>query len=353
MSLKRIWRLFRKDFALGPRKPFFIWAITLPVALTLVFQVAFGSLFEPKPRLGIVDEGRSEITAAVKQMKEFELSLLHDTGELKTRVESNDLDAGLVLPAGFDNAVRAGERPLLEFYIGGESLASNRIIISVTTIDLIRSIEGDEAPVLVETVQFGEEGLPISIRLVPLIVFYALVMAGVFVPGSSLVEEKETGTLTAVLITPARFNEVLAAKGLFGFVFTTFIAAATLLLNQAFGTRPLHVLAVIAVAAALNTLLGLLVGVISRSSTMLFTLIKGAGIFLFVPVIFYIFPEWPQWIAKIFPLYWIIEPIWQVSVMGEPLGEVWIELAVALAITATLVPILMILTSRIQGRLTG
>ena len=348
MSVKRVWRLLRKDFKLGPRNSFFLYAVGLPVALTLIFQVAFGSLFEPKPRLGIVDAGGSEVTAAARRMEGIELTLLDDVGELKTRVKNNDLDAGLVLPPGFDEAVRAGARPKLEFYIGGESLASNRIIISVTAIDLIRGVEGLEAPIEVETVQFGEAGLPISIRLVPLLVFYALVMAGVWVPGSSLVEEKEKGTLAALLVTPVKTGEVLAAKWTLGLMFSSVMAAATLLLNRAFGPRPFDVLVVIAVAAALNAMIGLLVGVFSKTSTMLFTLIKGAGIFLFAPVIFYIFPDWPQWIAKIFPLYWIIEPIWQVSIMGEPLSKVWFELAVAAAITAALVPAIAVLSRRMQ-----
>ncbi|WP_461369023.1 ABC transporter permease, partial [Candidatus Darwinibacter acetoxidans] len=190
MSLNRIWSILRKDLKLGPRHPFFMLAVIMPVALTFIFQVAFGSLFEPKPRLGIVDRAQSEITSSVRQMEGIELTLLDDAGELKKQVEDNDLDAGLVLPAGFDEAVRAGRRPKLEFYIGGESLASNRIIISVTAIDLLRGIEGGAAPVEVETVQLGEAGLPIAIRLVPLLVFYALVMAGIWVPAAGLVEEK-------------------------------------------------------------------------------------------------------------------------------------------------------------------
>jgi len=348
MSLKRVGRLLRKDLLMGPRKSCFVWALIMPAALTLIFQVTFGSLFEPKPRLGIVDEGNSELTEAVAQMEGIELTLLSDAEELRRRVESNDLDAGLILPRRFDEAVRSGEKPKLEFYIGGESLASNRIIISITAIDLLRSIEGSDPPVEVDTVLLGEAGLPMSTRLVPVIVFYALVMAGILVPGSSLVEEKERGTLTAVLVTPVRKSEMLAAKWLLGFVFSLFLAAATLLLNRAFGPRPLEVMVVLAIAAALNAMLGLLVGVYSKNSTMLFTLIKGSGIFLFAPVIFYLFPEWPQWIAKIFPLYWVIEPVWRVSIMSEPLVEVWRELTVAVAITLALVPLLIMISKRLE-----
>ena len=346
MSIKRVLRILLKDFSVGPRKPFFIWALIMPFALTLLFQFAFGSLFEPKPRVGIVDLGDSVVTGAVQELEGFEVSILQDVDDLVNRVEQHDLDAGLVLTAGFDNAVRAGEKPLLEFYISGESLASNRIVISITAIEMIRDLEGSEPPVDVQMVYFGEPGLPISIRLVPVIVFYALVMAGIWVPSSSLVEEKEKGTLTALLVTSVRVNEVLAAKWLLGFLFAVFLAAATLLLNQAFGPRPLEVMAVIIIAAALTSMIGLLIGIYSKTATMLFTLIKSLGIFLFIPVVFYLFPEWPQWVAKLFPLYWIISPIWEVSVMGEPLGSVWFEMLIAVAITLALIPFLLLLKKR-------
>ena len=50
MSLKQIWSILRKDLKLGPRNTFFLFAVIMPVALTFIFQVAFGSLFDPKPR---------------------------------------------------------------------------------------------------------------------------------------------------------------------------------------------------------------------------------------------------------------------------------------------------------------
>ncbi len=347
MNIGRVLRILFKDFSVGPRKPFFIWALVMPFALTLLFQFAFGSLFEPKPRVGIVDLGNSALTGAVQELEGFEVSILQDEEELIKKVEEHDFDAGLVFPVNFDEAVKSGNKPVLEFYISGESLASNRIVISVTTIEMIRALEGSEPPVDVQMVYFGEPGLPISIRLVPVIVFYALVMAGIWVPSSSLVEEKEKGTLTALLVTSARLNEVLAAKWLLGFIFAIFLASATLFLNQAFGPRPLEVMVVVIIAAALTSMIGLLIGIYSKTATMLFTLIKSLGIFLFIPVVFYLFPEWPQWIAKIFPLYWIISPIWEVSVMGESLDTVWLEILVAVAITLAMIPPLLLLKKRI------
>lgn len=351
MSLSRIFKVLRKDFALGPRSAPFLYMVMLPILLTVLFQSAFGSLFAPQPRLGIVDSGDSAITRSIDELEGIELTLLTDTADLKEQVEANDLDAGLVLPAGFDEAVRAGEQPPLEFFIGGESYASNRIILTVTALDVIRDLENTDAPVEVEVVSFGDEALPINLRLVPIIVFYALVMAGVFVPASSLVEEKEQGTLMALLVTPVKASEVLVSKWTFGVLLATVMSGVTLGLNSALGSRPLDVLVVLVVGACLTSMIGLLVGVVSKDSTVMFGLIKGMGIVLFAPAVFYLFPDWPQWIAKLFPLYWVIEPIWQVSVMGESLGTVWFEVLVALGISVFMLPIIVWLARRMQSQM--
>jgi ABC-2 type transport system permease protein len=189
------------------------------------------------------------------------------------------------------------------------------------------------------------------VRLVPVIVFYALAIAGVFVPASSLVEEKEQGTLMAMLVTPVRPSEVLVAKWLLGTLFASVMAMVTLVLNGAIGANWFEVAVVVLVAGALSSMIGLLIGLFARDSTVMFGLVKGMGAFLFAPALFYIFTEWPQWIARIFPLYWVIEPIWQVSIMGGSLSQVWFELLVALGITVALLPVALWLARRMQTQM--
>ena len=75
---------------------------------------------------------------------------------------ANDLDAGLVLPLGFDEAVQAGEQPELQFFVGGESLASNRLILAVTTLDAVRAVEGTTPPVDVE-IEYPDGDLLLSV----------------------------------------------------------------------------------------------------------------------------------------------------------------------------------------------
>ena len=351
MSLARVFTVLAKDLRLGPRSPIFLWVLVLPLLVTLVLQVAFGNLFDPSPRLGIVDQGESGVTAAARQVEGIQVVLLDGVDTLKEQVEGNDLDAGLVLAEGFDAALRAGQRPALEFYVGGRSLASTRLVLAATTLDLVRQAGGQAPPVEVEVVALGEEALPMTVRLVPLIAMYALVVAGVFLPAFSLADERERRTLSALTVSPARLGEVVAAKGILGFGLAIPMAVVTLWINRALTGRPLALLVALAVAGLLLVELGLVYGTVSRDITGVFTLIKGTAFLLLAPTVFYIFPNWPQWIAKLFPTYWVVNPVYQVTINHAGLGEVWVELVVGLGLAALLALALVATTRRLRARL--
>jgi ABC-2 type transport system permease protein len=351
MSLTRTLKVLGKEFRIGPRSPVFLWVLFLPVLFTLVLQVTFGSIFDPEPRLGIVDEGSSTITTAVEGMEGIDLALLDSTDDLKAQVEANDLDAGLVLAAGFDDQVRSGARPPLEFYVGGESLASNRIILAVTAIDLVRELEGTPPPVDVAVVSLGDEGLPIDVRLVPFIMMYALVVAAIFLPAVSIADEREKRTLDALIVTPVKLSEVIAAKGILGVVLALAMTVFTLILNNALGAEPLALFVVLLFGAILCAEIGLIYGAVAKDTTAVFALIKGTGILLIGPTVFYIWPDWPQWIGKLFPTYWVINPIFEVSLNNGSLSDVWVELAIAAGVIALLGVAVVTLTRRLGKQL--
>jgi ABC-2 type transport system permease protein len=351
VSPNRLLCLLRKDVRLGPRSPVFLWVLVLPLLITLLLQVAFGDLFDPSPRFGIVDRGASAVTVAARQIPGIEVVLLDEVGTLKERVEANDLDAGLMLAEGFDEALKAGRRPALEFYVGGQSLASTRLILTVTAIDLVRGVEGKVPPVDVEVTALGEEDLPITVRLVPLIAMYALLVAGVFLPAFSLADEREKRTLDALVVTPVRLGEVVVAKGILGFALAVAMAIVTLWINRALTARPVALLVVLAVAGFLLVELGLVYGTVAKNITGVFTLIKGTGFLLLAPAVFYLFPNWPQWIARLFPTYWVINPVYEVTVNRAGLGSVWGELVVALGMAALLAAVVGATTRHLRTQL--
>lgn len=344
MSLKRTFRIFWKDLRLGPRSPIFLFVLIMPVVMTAVIQLVFGSLFAPKPRLGIVDRGNSEITKLAEELDGFQITKVGDEKKLKQMVEDNDLDGGLILPKGFDEKVREGDKPQLEFFLGGETLASNRVILSVTTLELVRTVAGETLPldVAIKT-KFEEEYFSVAERFVPFLVFWALVVTGVFLTGFSIQQEKERRTLWAVLITPTSMSEFLTAKGALGVLVGILLAVVTLALNGALGGNPLALMLSLAIGAIMFVEIGLIFGIVSNDSKTLFTLIKGTGLFFMAPAIFILFPSWPQWIAKIFPTYWIMDPVFRVTMRGESLSSISVDLFIALGICLFLVLVIAVL----------
>jgi len=352
MNLGRAWKIAAREFRLGPRSPLFLYAVFLPLAISFLISAVFGGLLEPEARLGIVDLGESELALAAQELEGVSVSVLEDADDLRARVERHDLDAGIVLADGFDQGVSAGEQPDLDFYISGESLASTRIVLAVTTTEMVREVAGEEPPVSVSVTSIGDEGyVPLGDRLLPIVVFYAVVIAALFLPASSLLDEREKDTLSAVLVTPTTMNEVLLGKGLLGVLMGVALGVMSLGLNQALGNRPLELVAFLFVGSIMMAEFGLILGALVKDANSLYTAIKGAGIFIALPVIFIIWPTLPQWVPKFAPTYYFLQPVYEIAVNGARLRDFGVEMIVALLICLALAPILLVVGRRAEIRL--
>ena len=113
----RTFALLGREIQVGPRSPMLLWALLVPVLLTVLVRGVFGSLFQPQPRLAVVDEGNSVLVAQLEQLDGIDVTVLTSTDELMRKVEANDFDAGLVLQPGFDAAVQSGAQPTLQLFI--------------------------------------------------------------------------------------------------------------------------------------------------------------------------------------------------------------------------------------------
>lgn len=351
MSWSRTWQVLRKDLRLGPRSPLVLWALVLPVLLTLVFRGVFGGLFASEPRLGIVDLGSSELVAQARALEGIEVTVLDAADRLRAQVEAGDLDAGLVLPPGFDAAVRGGEQPELGLFVGGESLASDRILLGVTALDLVRGLDDDRAPVDVEVVLLGEAGVPFDLRMLPLIVMMSVAIAGGMIPAAGLVEEKEKGTLQAVLVTPATMSEFLLAKGALGWLLAVAAGVVTLAINGVLATAPTVTLLGVVLGAAMMAQIGLIAGAWAPDTNTLFAAWKLGGMLLVFPVIFFVWPDLPVWIARLGPTFYFLRPVYAAAVEGATVGDVWLDLTIAAVLCVLLVPLTALAGRRLELRI--
>jgi ABC-2 type transport system permease protein len=243
--------------------------------------------------------------------------------------------------------VMAGEQARLTAYVWGESTLKNRAVASAAVATLVRDLTGQETPVEIVTSIVGAgTSLPWEDRLLPIIVMMALLMGGSVVPAALLVDEKQKRTMRALTTTSASLGEVFAAKGALGWILSILMAIITLLLNRAWGPQPALLLVSLALGALLAACIGVLGGAFIRDTNMLMTVVKGAGILLYAPALIYMFPEIPQWIARIFPTYYLIQPVIEITQQGGTLASVAPELAVLIVLTVILLAIIGVVVRR-------
>ncbi len=338
MSLKRVGILLGKELWYGTRAFIFIWAIVLPIVLSLVLSLIFGTLFSEKPKLGIVDGDNSQMSRMLKELDSLVYREYKTDAEIRQAVESGSVDMGLILPANFDNTVIRGEEIGITAYVWGESLARDRTILGITIANLVRELAGQEAPVEIDTITLGDrESIPWNDRLLPLIILMAVFLGGIFLPATSVINEKEKKTLDALVITPTSIEDIFTAKGLFGIILSLFAGLLVLVFNQAFGAQPLFLILLMTLGAIMAATIGLICGALINDVTSLFAIWKSGGILLWAPAIIYLFPQIPQWIGRIFPTYYLLQPIIDISQKGGSWPDIALETFILIGIDLILV----------------
>ncbi|MBL7208607.1 MAG: ABC transporter permease [Dehalococcoidia bacterium] len=349
MSLKRVGILLGKEFWQSPKNFIFVWAVAGPIVLSLVVSLAFGTLFTDKPKLGIMDEGSSQLVTMFKQSTSVITKEYGSISEIRQAVESGAVDIGMVLPHDFDGSVTRGEEIEVTAYVWGESLAKNRIILEVTILNLVRELAGHEAPVEIVAITLGGDvSVPWSDRLLPFIVLMAVFMGGLLLPGMSVINEKEKKTLEGLVVTPATIGDVFVAKGLLGVILSLVMGVAILVLNRTFGAEPGILLLVLALGAIMAAELGLLLGALVKDTTTLFAVWKFGGMLLFGPALLYMFPKIPEWIGKMFPTYYFIQPIVEISQGSGGWADVATNVFILVALDLILIAVVAFTLRRTQ-----
>ncbi|MHC4915799.1 MAG: ABC transporter permease [Planctomycetota bacterium] len=350
MNPKRILAMLAGELRMGRRSPIFIGVVLLPLITTVL--AALDPPGQLRPRLGIVDRGESEVASALGANDRVQLAPVGGADELRERVASHDLDGGLVLIDGFDAMIRAGDRPVLEFYVCGESLPSEHVLLAAAAIDAVRRVQGGEAPVEVDLRRVGDgRVMPGRHLRILFITTMVLMMSGLFLPALSLAEELVHGTLKAVLVTPARVSEVLASKALLGLIVAIPTSYLTLILNSALPQEPGAVLVTLAVAALISVELGLIFGTLARDTQDVFAFMEALLLLFVGTMLLCMGSSWAQLIAMFIPTYWFLLPLYLIAMEGASLAEVWPHLQTALGLAAAMGVLLVFLGRRMRARL--
>ncbi len=347
MNLQRVMAIFGKEVLQGPKNFMFIFALVIPVVLTLVLSLVFGTYFSNVSRLGITDEGSSQVSRLAAENKALIVKQYDTADDLQAAVARGTVDVGLVLPADFDQKLNANTRANIKVYVWGESRMDNRVVISAAIIHMMRQVTGEEVPVDIQQVLLGDAAnIPWQQRLLPMMILMTVLLSGTMIPASSLVNEKVKRTLSAVNASPATLPEVYTAKGLLGVLLSMITALLILFLNRAFGGQSWLLLLALLLSSIFSATLGILIGLLVKDVTALFTVMKSLGILLFAPGILYIFPNLPQWISKIFPTYYAIQPVLDITQNNAGFSDIWLSLLLVLVFSITVIGLIGFVTRK-------
>ncbi|MDX1665410.1 MAG: ABC transporter permease [Candidatus Promineifilaceae bacterium] len=349
----RIWTLLRKELRQGATSFFFVYSLVVPVVLTLLVALVFGDLFAATPRLGIHDAAAADsaVTRSLLAHESLDVARYDDEAALRAAVGRGAVEVGVALPADFDAAVQGGGDVNLTVYRWGEAGVRSLLLLESAVASAAVDALGVELPVQVDARQLGSaDSAGWSQRLLPLILLMAIMLGGLMIPASSLIEEKQKRTLVALTTTPASLWDVYLAKTLAGFLVSAFMGVAILLLNDALGGQPLLLIAVVALGALMSSAIGILVGSLVDNIDAFMGALKAFGILLFAPGILELFPQAPAWIGRLFPTYYLLNPLLAVSQRGAALADVAGELAVLAAIVGALLLALALVVDRQRER---
>jgi ABC-2 type transport system permease protein len=329
VNLHNIVAIIKKEVQGGIKDPLFLTVFIVPLLFTLIFQLVFGRLWVQKTVIAIFQEGGgSRIVQEFEQNDAIRIIELLSIDAVYTEVKDKKVDVGVIFPENLEDKLKNAEKVILKVYINGESLAKNRTIAGTAIASALRNLSPNSPSVNFEEIQIGEEkSLNLIQQALPIIVLVAILFGTFMLSSTFLVKEKEKRTLSALLVTPLSISELLFAYGLLSVTLSLFMALVILFLNVGFNL-PIIILIPLILGSIFGVELGLMLGIFAKDMATIFAAIKSLGIFLYAPAIVLIFPNWPQWIAKIFPTYYIIYPVFRISIFRDSFSKVSLDLAI-------------------------
>ncbi|MEN8238251.1 MAG: ABC transporter permease [Actinomycetota bacterium] len=331
MTGSRVGAIVRKDAREFSRNRFFVF-------MTLLVLVAWVAVYWFLPdqvnetvRIGV---SHSDLGAVLPTGEETDAPgmsvILYESEEqLKAAVVegSDDIVAGIAFPEGFMSSVGGGDTPIVQLFVPAGLPSEIQLTLEGSVTEIAFAISGVPPPVdpATQAVVLGTDRLGAQISLQqqmrPLLLIMIL-MVETFALSSLVAIEIQQRTVTAVLATPVRIVEFLAAKGLFGVGLAFSEVALFGVLIGAFAINAPAIIVILLLGAVLVTGFGMIAG--SYGSDFMGTLLVSMLFMvpLMIPAFAALFPgSVPVWVKAI-PTYGLVEVMIRVTTDASGWGPI-------------------------------
>ena len=306
-NIRIIWAIALKDIvdALKNRTTL---TIMLGTALLVLSSQALPLLLQLQdlPKAYAVDPGESaSLEVLTEERSSFRVYRSPSQQVMENDLaEAPDVRLGLVIPEDFDQLVESSEPIELQGFI--VHWASQEKLI-----ELVSFFEGqfrDRIGVPVKIQVQGNAVYPPPdaggfLTMVSLALVLVITTLGIILAPFLMIEEKETHTIEALLVSPARYTQVVAGKAIAGTFYCLVAAAVVLLINHGLIAQWALVILVVISGSLFAVSLGLLIGTLFDNAT---TMNMWGGLLiavLIVPMVFSttVGPNFPPLIQAFLP----------------------------------------------------
>jgi ABC-2 type transport system permease protein len=367
---------------------FFI--VLLPVVIILVIGLTFGDAGSQRVPVGVADQGAGrlggELRAGLEASPALDARAYGDVDALRKAVRRGVVAAGVVLPAGYDQALRAGRRAEVTFVVDQSRPAPAPVRSAVaavvarqaaeakaaalaaetagvpfdTALARARALAGGQARVRVEATTVGgrEEALPAGFNYTAPANLVLFVFITSVAGAAGLIEARRLGVIRRLLATPTTAGTILAGEFLGRFAVAMLqaliiFAVGWLLFGVDWGDPP-AALVLVVTFALVATGVGMLLGAVLRNAEQATSIGPPVGIALGMlggcmwPLA--IVPAPMRAVGHLFPQAWAMDAFIALIARDAGLAGIAGQLAVLAAFAAVL---LALATWRLRRAMIG
>jgi ABC-2 type transport system permease protein len=213
---------------------------TLSILISALFVVVVYQVL-PKfenpgglPVMLVYDAGESQLLPALKRSPSLNVYTGYTSqGQLERKLAGGDIpELALTIPPGFDQSLGRGEPPPIEGHVQHWVSDSDAAQLKAQAEQEITRLAGQPVTIHLEgnlvypTPDSGGRSF-----LTSLAILIAVILIGLGVAPHLLLEEKQTRTMEALLVSPARSSHLVIAKALAGLFYCLLAAIVVLALN--------------------------------------------------------------------------------------------------------------------------
>ncbi len=243
---------------------------TLSIFFTVVFLVAlyrFMPLFygnDVLPRVVIYSPEETQLAAGLDNRPDLDLRKVETREEMEAQISDRDFAVlGLVIPPGFDQALESGETievdGYLAYWIDDDESAETRAFFEQRLAEIAGrpvTINLDGNTVYTRPDSFGQPFFAAGSMIV------AVLMVGISLTTQLMLEEKETKTLDALLVSPATPGNVVVGKALAGMFYCLVVGSIVLVIYSNLVTHWWLAILMLVAGSLFAVSLGLLLGTV-------------------------------------------------------------------------------------------